>query len=115
MGRRTSKGKPSEKSIPVKISPVASETTPFYYCNFVSVAHTQYDFLLSFLRIPVFTSLSEAQKDAVKKGNPLPVEPSFQVAIAPKLIDELITALTEQKRKYEARFGPVETRRKNTK
>jgi len=96
-----------KKEIPVKISPIVSEATPFFYCNFASVSNGRYDFVLTFLKIP--TPLSDVQMESAQRDRRLSVDAALQIAISPKLLPELISALNEQKRKYEERFGAIET------
>lgn len=94
------------KEIPVRIVPTVSDATPFFYCNYVSVSHSRYDFVLTPVKIPVL--LTDNQRHAVQKDRRLSVEAAFQIAIPLRLMPELIEALSEQKRKYEERFGPIE-------
>lgn len=95
-----------EISVKIEVSPTVSDATPFLYCNYVSVAQTRYDFVLTLAKLPAL--LTDRQREAVQKNRRLPVEAAFQIAIPTKLMPELINVLNEQKRKYEERFGPIE-------
>ncbi len=94
------------KEVAIRVVPTVSDTTPFYYCNHASVGHTQYEFVLTLTRVP--TSLSPEQRDRLQRDKVLPLEASLQIAFSPKLMPELVQALTEQRKKYEGRFGPIE-------
>lgn len=104
-GRRTAKTEKDEKEIPLKIAALVSESTPFYYSNNVTVAHTRYDVVLTFARIP--TSLSAQQRQSIEADKTLSLEAEFQVAISPQLLPGLLRALDDQKEKYEERFGRI--------
>jgi len=93
------------KEIPVQIVPTVSDATPFFYCNYVSVSQTPYDFVFTLVKLPVL--LTDSQRESVQKDRRLSVEASMQIAISPRLMPELIDAFSEQKRKYEEQFGPI--------
>lgn len=110
--RATKRGRPQafSKPVPVTIQPDIKPETPTYYINFASVAHTEFDFLLSVIRIaPQFTLDQIASAEA---GKPIMIEPLLQLIIPPRLIEGLIAALTTQKEKYEQKCGQI---RKETK
>ena len=96
---------PKEEKVEVKIAPEVTENTPTYYCNYVSVTHSPYDFSLTLVRLP--TSLKPEQIELVRKQKPLPIEAAFQIIVSPRLIPGLINALNEQRKKYEARLGEI--------
>jgi len=98
------RGQPKE--VAIRVVPTVSDTTPFYYCNHASVTHTQYEFVLTLTRIP--TTLTPEQTERFKRDKALALEASLQIAISPRLMPWVIQALTEQKKKYEARFGSIE-------
>jgi hypothetical protein len=75
-----------------------SADTPSYYVNYMGVAHTPYDFTLSVARLP--SQLTTEQGEAAKVGA-IPIETVLQLIFPVQLMDGLIAALTEQKRKYE--------------
>lgn len=101
----------TEKDVVVKITPTVSDATPFYYCNYASVSHTTYEFVLTFVKIP--TPFTDIQQVGMQKDGRLALEASVQIAVSPKFLPELIVALNEVKRKYEERFGPIEAGRRN--
>lgn len=96
---------PLSHGISIKIVPDPKPDTPSYYINYAAVAHSQYEFLLSVLRIP--DKLSPEQTQLAKKGGAVPIEPILQLIIPPRLIDGLIKALNIQKEKYEQENGPI--------
>ena len=98
------------QEIEIKIAPEVTENTPSYYCNFVSVGHSKYDFTLTILRLP--TTLKPDQVELAKKGKRVPVEAAFEIIISPQLISGLIDALSVQKRKYEEQFGKIQEEKK---
>ena len=101
----------TEKDIVVKITPIVSDATPFYYCNYASISHTPYELVMTFVKIP--TPLTDIQQVGLQKDGHLALEASVQIAVSPKFLPELIVALNEQKRKYEERFGPIEAGKRN--
>lgn len=94
------------REIAVRIAPQVTENTPFYYCNYVSVMHSRYEFTLNLLRVPAL--LTREQEVIAKRQKPLPIEAALQVVVPPQLIPGLINALSEQKRRYETHFGKIE-------
>jgi hypothetical protein len=98
----------AQKAVSPQVVIAASETVPFFYCNFISVDHTKYDVVMSFARIPNPLSETQIQPDGI-----LPLEASVQVAISPELLPDLIEALDDQKRKYEERYGKIRSDRKD--
>jgi|SRR6266853_4202712 len=73
--------------------------TPSYYVNYMGVSHTAYDFTIGVARIS--SQLTPEQAESVKKGEPLLLDTILQLIVPPLLIDGLINALTDQKKKYE--------------
>lgn len=94
-----------EKKIEVKIAPHVTENTPSYYCNYVSVIHSRYDFTLMLAKLP---TMLKPEQLALGGKDVLPVEAALEVVISPKLISPLIEALRTQKDRYEAQFGKIE-------
>lgn len=93
--------------MPVSIQPDPKPDTPSYYVNWASVGRTEFDFILTVLRVP--SQLTPEQAQLATKNLPVPVEPLLQLILPPRLIDGLIQALTEQRNKYEKDFGPIKT------
>ncbi len=93
------------EAVVLQVEAEAKPDTPFYYVNFASVGHSQYEFVISVLRLP--TSLTPEQIASAKKGNRAPLEPTLQLVIPPALIQGFITALTVQHQQYENEFGPI--------
>jgi hypothetical protein len=94
----------------VNIQPDAKPDTPSYYINYASVAHSEFDFVVSVLRAP--TQLTPEQTKLAEKGNNVSVEPILQLIIPPRLIDGLIMALTAQRERYELEYGPIRNEKK---
>jgi len=107
MAKRTTKPPtPPEQTVQVKgIKLDVRVDTPSYYVNYMGIAHTVFDFTLSAARIP--SQLTEEQVAIVKKGEPLTLEPILQLIVPPILIDGLINALTDQKKRYEETIAKV--------
>ena len=103
--RLDKKAKIKPNRITIKIESDPKPDTPSYYINYAAVAHSEYEFLLSVLRIP--DKLSPEQTELAKKGSPVLLEPILQLIIPPRLIDGLIKALSIQKEKYERENGPI--------
>ena len=91
--------------IRVTIRPDPKPDTPSYYVNHASVSHSEYDFIMSVLRVPEQLTLDQAE--LAKAGQPIPVEPILQIIFPPRLIDGLIKALIIQKDNYEQENGPI--------
>jgi len=91
--------------IPIKIRVDPKPDTPSYYINYAVVTHSEFDFLISVLRIPA--QLTSEQTVLAKKGSAMPIEPILQLIVPPRLVDGLIKALNVQKEKYEREHGPI--------
>ena len=104
MPRKTKKAE--EKLTQIQFVTEATESTGQYYANFASVAHTPYDFSLTFAKV-VAPPTSE-QVATAKAGNPVKIEPLMQIIIPVRLIQGLTEALITQKKKYEQSFGAIE-------
>ena len=91
--------------LPVRIQPDPKPDTPSYYVNFAAVSHSEYDFMVTLLRVP--TQLTPEQTELAKKGSAVPVEPILQLIVPPRLVKGLITALSVQKENYEREYGPI--------
>ena len=103
--RKKANSEPLYDRIAINIQPDPKPDTPSYYINYAAVAHSEFDFLVSVLRVPV--QLTPEQTELVKKGSALPVEPILQLIIPPRLVDGLIRALSMQKEEYELEHGPI--------
>ena len=97
-------------SLSVRIQPDPKPDTPSYYVNYAAVTHSEYDFVVTVLRIPA--QLTPEQTELAKKGSAVPVEPILQLIVPPRLIDGLIGALNVQKEKYEREHGPIRHEKK---
>jgi hypothetical protein len=102
---KEAESRPFNHRILVKIHPDLKPDTPFYYINYASVSHSEYDFSISVLRTPA--QLTPEQTELANKGDAVPVEPILQLIVPPRLIDGLIKALNIQKEKYEEEYGPI--------
>lgn len=107
------KKKVEDTLIPIKFVTEVTESTAQYYSNYVQVAHTGYDFSLTFAKVP--SPPTSEQLATVKAGNPIKIEPLMQIIIPVKLIQGIIDALTLQKTRYEKNFGVVEQSQKTEK
>ena len=96
---------PQKPHVTTKIQMVQPETPSPYYSNYIEVTHSEYEFALSFAKLP--TKLRPQQLLDVKAGQPLQVEPLLQIEIPTRLIKGLIRALTVQVEIYEKRYGPI--------
>lgn len=96
----------NSQEIELKIVPEVTESTSSYYCNWASVTHSPYDFILTLARIP--TTLKAEQQELAIKRKPIPVEAALQVIFSPKLLPRLIDALSNQMEKYEEKFGKIQ-------
>ena len=101
---------PLPHNLSVTIQPDPKPDTPSYYVNYAAVSHSEYDFMVTVLRIPA--QLTPEQTDLAKKGNAVPVEPILQLIVPPRLVDGLIKALSNQKEKYEQEHGPIRLEKK---
>jgi hypothetical protein len=95
-------------SVSIQLDP--KPDTPSYYINYAAVSHSEYDFMVTVLRVP--TKLTPEQTELAKKGSAVPVEPILQLIVPPRLVDGLITALSIQKEKYEQEHGPIRHEKK---
>jgi hypothetical protein len=93
------------ENVPVKVQVVQGDSTPTYYSNFVEVSHTEYEFALSFVKLP--TKLRPQQLADVKSGQSLLLEPFLQVEVPSRLVRGIIKALETQVEKYEQRHGKI--------
>src|SRR5947209_3096328 len=98
MAKRRAKTQ-EEQKLTVQVQIVASTDTPSYYVNYIGVSHTPYDFTLSVTKVP--SPATQEQMELVNAGKPLPLEAILQLVIPPLLVDGLISALTDQKQKYQ--------------
>lgn len=96
---------PVEQSVNVNIKLEAKQDTPFYYVNCMSVGHSAFDFTIGAARVPI--PLSSEQTASAKRGEPIILEPTLQLVVAPLVIKGLIDALTDQLSKYEELFGKI--------
>ena len=101
--RKRSPKKP--ESLVVNFTPDISDTTASYYCNFLQVKHSEYEFIITIFQSPA--TLKPEQLDLAKKGRPIPLEPLAQIIMPAKVGVGLIDALTAQRLKYESIFGSL--------
>ena len=76
-----------------------------YYVSHAEISHTPHDFGLAFGQLA--PRLSTAEKEAALASGEVHLETAVQLIIPPTLIAGLIDALTTQKDRYEATFGPI--------
>ena len=108
--RKKAISEPLPDRLSVSIQPDPKPDTPSYYVNYAAVSYSEYDFMVTVLRVP--TQLTPQQTELAKKGGAVPVEPILQLIVPPKLVDGLITALSIQKEKYEQEHGPIRHEKK---
>jgi hypothetical protein len=96
---------PAKPHVTTKIEMVQPETASAYYSNYIEVTHSEYEFALSFAKLP--TKLRPQQLLDVKAGQPLLIEPLLQVEVPTRLIKGLIRALTLQVEIYEKRYSAI--------
>jgi len=108
--RKKAMSKPLPGRISVNIQPDPKPDTPSYYVNYAAVSHSDYDFIVSVLRVPA--PLTPEQTALAKKGRAVLIEPILQLIVPPRLVDGLITALNVQKEKYEQEHGPIQHKKK---
>ena len=110
-GKRISRSQQSTdgRSVPeyvnLKVQILPGENIPAYYSNYIEVAHTEYEFVLSFAKVP--SKLGPQQLLDAKSGQPLVLEPIIKAEIPLRLIRGLVRALESQIEKYETRFGKI--------
>jgi hypothetical protein len=90
-------GKPAQPGAAIALD--AKPDTPFYYVNYMSVAHGPYDFTINVIRIP--TSFTPEQRDSIKKGQPVSLEPTLQLVVPPQVARGLVSALQDQIQKFD--------------
>ena len=91
--------------VTLKIILEPSEETPVTYVNYAEVGHSQYEFSLTFARVP--TKLSRHTLSEVQKSGELSLEPVFSLVLPAKVIPGLINALKVQMASYEQKFGSI--------
>lgn len=101
--RKPSIQKPEK--IRIQFIPSVTGNTPLYHCDSVRVGHNEYEFILTIFHSPPV--LQPEQLELARKGRPVPLEPLAYVTIPAKVAPGLIDALTSQRLKYEATFGPL--------
>jgi len=97
MPKRSIAAKPQEVTAQVKLD--VKSDTPAYYANYMGVSHTPYDFTLTVTKIP--SPLPQEIMERAAKDGFLSVEAILQIVVPPMLVDGLITALIDQKQKYQ--------------
>ncbi len=85
---------PTKPHVTTKVQIVQPESPSAYYSNFIEVSHTEYEFALSFAKLP--PKLRPQQLLDVKAGEPLLLEPMLQIEVPTRLINGLIKALMIQ-------------------
>ena len=93
----------SPKELAVKISFEASDNVPSYYINHAEVGSSRHEFVLLCGKVP--TKATAQQIATATETGQLVLEPLVQLFIPPTLMNGLIDALTEQKKKYEKQHG----------
>ena len=96
---------PVKTVLNTKVQVVHPESLTAYYSNYVEVAHSEYEFSLSFSKLP--SKLRPQQLLDVQAGQPLVLEPQLLIDVPTRLVKGLIRALELQVEKYEARFGEL--------
>ncbi len=96
---------PKPEAISFRVEVLPTDDTSNYYANYIEVAHSNFDFVLSFLRIP--TKYSALQVERAQKTGTIGFEPFLQVTVPPKVAFGLIQALQKQCDLYEKRIGPI--------
>ena len=92
------KRKRTETLVKARFNLEAKQETPFYYVNYMAVAHNAFDFTLSVVRIPA--GFSPDQIETAKKGEPIILEPTLQLVFPPAVAEGLVRALQTQLQKY---------------
>lgn len=96
---------PVKPLVNTKVQVVHPESLTAFYSNYVEVAHSEYEFSLSFSKLP--SKLRPQQLLDVQAGQPLILEPQLLIDVPTRLVKGLIRALEAQVSKYETRFGEL--------
>lgn len=89
----------------VKATIIPSDELGYHYVNHAEVGHSQHEFYILWGRLP--TKLSALSLEEATRTGSLPIAPLVQLQFPASMIGGVITALTEQRAKYEKRFGPI--------
>lgn len=82
------------QQIKVNISLEPSEDTPVYYANYAEVGQSQYDFGISFVRVPV--KLPALLMAEARESGTMTLTPDIHVVVPHALVPGLIDALQKQ-------------------
>lgn len=96
---------PVKEIVTTKVQVIHPETLTAFYSNYVEVAHSEYEFSLSFSKLP--SKLRPQQLLDVQAGQPLVLEPQLLIDIPTRLVKGLIRALEAQVSRYETRYGEL--------
>lgn len=113
-GRLNGNGKghaAKDPEVTVKIEVTTGPDTPTYYINFAEVHHSQHEFGMAVVRTP--GKMPRAQIEALKESGQLVVSADVLLLFPPTMLPGLIDALTQQRQKFEAKFGPINRGAKN--
>jgi hypothetical protein len=109
--KKTGNGQsPAGSTLTAKVQLIVSDEVASQYVNFAEVAHSTYEFIVLFARVP--TKATPAQAATVRDTGILQVEPQAQMLLPPALVPGLIRALQTQLEKYEEQHGKVLTKDK---
>src|SRR5437763_10453149 len=95
---------PTTKQINFTILPEEDSTTPRTYANFCSIAHTPFDFTLSFCEVMPLSEreIKEAETEHVVRA---PIK--AKIVVPPQLVPNLIAALQENWRVFSESYNNV--------
>ncbi len=96
---------PEKPHVTTKVQIVQPDSPSPYYSNFIEVTHSEYEFALSFAKLP--SKLRPQQLLDIQGGEPLLLEPLLQIEIPTRLARGLVKALTIQIEAYEQRYGAI--------
>lgn len=107
---------PARKKIPdepakpvlatIAVSP--NEFAQSYYCNYLEVAQTAYDFTIYGIKVPA--KLDAANLVTLKDGGKLNFLADIEITFPAHIIDGLITALTTQRDIFERNMAEIKER-----
>lgn len=89
----------------VKIAMDLPDEASTYYINHAELGHTKHEFSLTVGRFPPKVTPMAAQ--IARETGEFKISPALQLLFPPTLLPDLIRILTDQREKYEAKFGPI--------
>jgi len=108
----TAKGK-GEPTGEITVRPTLDASdAPFYYVNFMEVAHSAHDFSIFSARLPSKLS-SDQLAGAAAKAGVLEVPADLHITFAPRVAAGLLRALTKQIEAYEKAHGAIQQEKPN--